>query len=269
VTVSVTRAVMAKKLRRVVVVSDLHCGHIVGLTHPDFDGDRRDAELHKLYAARREYWNFYIREMAALRPVDILVVNGDAIDGKGERSGGTELITADRNEQVDMAVAAIEATGKPDIYMVAGTPYHVGVSEDWERQIVQRVKALKFGIHDWINVNGLTLDYRHFVSGSQIPYGRHTAVARERLWNVMWAEDAYPHSDVIIRSHVHYFSYAGGVNWLGVTTPALQGLGTKYGAGRISGTVNFGFIHFDIAGRDDWSWSRHILKLKPQAALVA
>lgn len=259
---------MSRKARRVVVIADLHCGHVVGLTHPDFDGDRKDADMHKLYQARREYWHFYNTELAALKPIDILVLNGDLIDGKGERSGGTELITADRNEQVDMACAAIESVGRCDCYAVAGTPYHTGVSEDFERQIVKRVKALKFGQHDWLNVNGLTLDYRHFISGSQIPHGRFTALGRERIWALFW-RDAYPLSDVIIRSHVHYYGHAGNSDWTGITTPALQGLGTKFGAGRMSGVVDFGFIHFDITDKGDWAWSRHILKPRRQAPIMA
>lgn len=169
-----------------------------------------------------------------------------------------------------MAVAAIEACGKSDCYMVAGTPYHSGVSEDFERIICDKVHALKFGRHDWISVDGLVFDYRHFVSGSQIPHGRHTAVARERLWNVLWAESgAYPKSDVVIRSHVHYLSFAGAAGWLGMTTPALQGLGTKYGAGQMSGLVNFGFVHFDVIGKDDYSWCPHILKPSRQTPILA
>jgi hypothetical protein len=256
--------------RRIVIISDLHCGHAVGLTHPDFDGDRRDSLYHKLYLARREYWKFYLDTIKSLRPIDILIVNGDCIEGKGEKSGGIELIENDRQEQCKMAVAAIKKCGRPDIYMVSGTPYHTGVTEELERGIANDVKAVKFGRHDWLNVNGLVFDYRHFTSGSQVPYGRHTAGAKDRVWNVLWNEDgAYPKADILIRSHVHYFTFEGGANWMFVTTPALQGKGTKFGAERMSGTVDFGLIHFDVTDKSDWSWSRHILKFKPQKPLLA
>lgn len=258
------------KSKRVCVIADLHCGSAVGLTHPDFDGDRRDSLYHKLYLARREYWKFYLDTIKSLKPIDVLIVNGDCIEGKGEKSGGVELIVADRHEQCDMAVAAIEECGKPAVHIIAGTPYHVGVEESFEREIAKAINAVKFGRHDWLSVNGLVFDYRHFIQSSQIPHGRHTAVARERLWNVLWNEDdAYPKADILIRSHVHYLSFAGGANWLGITTPALQGKGTKFGAEQMSGIVNFGLIHFDITDRKEWSWSRHILKFQPQRPLEA
>ena len=40
-------------------------------------------------------------------PVDILVVNGDAIDGHGKKSNGSELLTTDLLQQVDIAVECL------------------------------------------------------------------------------------------------------------------------------------------------------------------
>ena len=253
---------MSRDFKRVVVISDLHCGHVVGLTHPDFNPSYpRGSERFKLAVRRRELYKFYTDRMEKLQPIDILIVNGDAIDGKGPRSGSTELLTTDRDEQVEMAAVAIREAKAGQIYISYGTPYHTGKEEDWEDLVAKEVKADKIGSHDWLDVNGLILDYRHHVGSSSIPHGRHTAPARERLWNVLWAEwDEYPKSDVLIRSHVHYLSYNGAFGWLVLTTPALQGMGSKYGARRMSGTVDFGLVHFDIRGKGDFSWDYHILK---------
>ena len=108
---------MSRDFKRVVVISDLHCGHVVGLTHPDFNPSYpRGSERFKLAVRRRELYKFYTDRMEKLQPIDILIVNGDAIDGKGPRSGSTELLTTDRDEQVEMAAVAIrEAKGeRPD-----------------------------------------------------------------------------------------------------------------------------------------------------------
>ena len=42
-----------------------------------------------------------------LQPVHLLLVGGDCIDGRGEKSGSTELITVNRNEQCQMAAECI------------------------------------------------------------------------------------------------------------------------------------------------------------------
>jgi len=251
------------KSKRVLVISDLHCGHLVGLTPPGWQLKSNSESKHiaKYGKIQNVLWNKYRKMVQSLKPIDILIVNGDAIDGKGKKSGSTEQITSDRNEQANMAVRCIQEVAAPKIYLTYGTGYHTGDDEDFEDGIVKSVK--KMGTtkeccikdHPTINVNGLIFDCKHHVGGSQIPHGRFTAAARERLWNVMWAEKKQrPKADVIIRSHVHYFAAAVMSNFLAMTTPSLQGLGTKYGARRVSGTVDFGVVHFDVKSKEDYQW---------------
>jgi hypothetical protein len=254
---------MAKKSKRVVIISDLHSGHLVGLTPPKFDIIHESPEYHKLDRLRRVYWDFYAKEIQALMPIDILIVNGDCIDGKGKKSGGTELIEADATKQCTIAEEAIEFAKARHNFLTFGTAYHVGDESDMERKIATDIEADKIGSHDWLDVNGLVFDYKHHASSSIIPHGRHTAIARERLWNMLWNEwDECPKANIIIRSHVHYFNYCGGYGWLAMTTPALQGYGSKLGSRICSGTVDFGFVHFDVTDKDNYSWTPHIMKLK-------
>jgi hypothetical protein len=249
-------------MKRLVVISDLHCGHKTGLTHPDFEpgGYIDGSPGHKLSLLRRECWRWYSNKVAELQPVDILVVNGDAIDGRGEKSGGTEQLVVDRNEQCDMAKAAIEICKAGVIRMTYGTPYHTGDKEDYEGNIAKALGAFCKDLVS-IDVNGLVFDIRHHIGGSQSPTNRTSAITREALWNLLWAErKERPKADVIVRSHVHYFTYAGDSDWLGVVTPALQAIGGKYGGRRMSGTVDFGIVSFDIESRDEWSWRPHALR---------
>lgn len=254
-------------MKRVLVISDLHCGHFAGLTPPDWnDAPQKNSEQRfMLYRARRTYWKFYKDTVDKLKPIDVLIVNGDAVDGKGQRSGSTELLTTDRTEQVDMATACIEVVEAKKVFMSFGTPYHTGVNEDWEAEIAKAVNAEKIGGEDWINVNGLVFNYKHFVGSSSVPYGRMTAIAKERIWQILWNEyGEYPKADVLIRSHVHYFGHCGGYRWLAMTTPALQGVGSKYGKRKMSGTVDFGVVSFDVESKEEWSWESHILKSKSE-----
>ena len=254
--------------KRVLVISDFHSGHVLGLTHPGFDYEsgRKTETAH--YQVRRTIWNWYKEKVKSLKP-DIVIMNGDAIDGKGEKSGGTEQITTDRDEQCEMALAGLQAIPRrPKFFMSYGTGYHTGNLEDWEDIIAREIRAEKIGAEDTISVNGLNINYRHHIGRSGIPHGRHTAVAKEKLWNNIWSERGeYPKADVILRSHVHYHNYAGGPGWLAMTTPALQGYGSKYGARRCTGTVDVGIVHFDIKGKDDWTWKAHILRFPAEQPL--
>lgn len=248
-------------MKRVVAISDLHCGHIVGLTPPAYW--THAARSRTARAVQAELWKYFSRKLEELQPIHALLVLGDCIDGKGQRSGGTEQITTDLQEQCAMAEEAISLAKAKHIVMVHGTPFHVGADgEDYERLIAHNVGAT-IGGHEWAECHGVVFDLKHKVGSSQVPHGRHTAIARERLWNVLWQErDLAPKAQVLLRGHVHYFNYCGGSDWLGITMPALQGPGSKYGVRQCSGTVHFGLVSFDIYPGGTYSWAAHLLPVK-------
>lgn len=259
---------MARKSKKGMIISDLHCGHDVGLTYPSFDADRGSEKRRYHYDTRRYIWDWYEDTVKSLPRLDFLIVNGDAIEGKGKYSGGTECLTTDRDEQAEMAIAAINVKKAPKIFMSYGTASHTGETEDWEDVIARQVHAEKIGGEDTIVINNLRINYRHHISRSSIPHGRYTALAREKLWNNLWAErDEYPRADVLIRSHVHYAVYCGTPDWLALITPGLQGYGGKYGARRMSGTVDIGVTYFDIASRDDYKWGFLTLRMPMKPAI--
>jgi hypothetical protein len=200
--------------------------------------------------------------MAALQPIDTLIVNGDAIDGKGERSGATELLTADRRTQVEIAARAIKQAKASKTYIIKGTPYHAGKEEDWEEVLGCKVGAAHVGAHEWIGAEGVTLDCKHKVSGSIIPHGRFTGPARAALWNALWAErEMQPRANIIVRSHVHYHTYCGTPDYLIITTPALQ-VWTKFGSLECEGTNDIGMIQIDLLGEGKYSWKSHLLDMR-------
>jgi len=260
---------MARKRKRIVIISDMHSGHVVGLTPPDFWQNETGGTVprqDKFARIQRESWEWYRSTIASLKPIDVLLVNGDCIDGRGERSGGTELLTSNRQSQVDMAVQCIKLAKASAVMMTYGTAYHTGQLEDWEDAIAERVDA-SIGSHEWPEVNGLVFDMKHHIGSSSIPHGRHTAIARDRLWNVLWAErERQPKARVIIRSHVHYFQAVQTADFLALTTPALQAAGTKYGGRRCSGTVDFGLIHFDVDEHGGYTWKHHQAALASESA---
>lgn len=253
---------MSKK--RVVAISDLHAGHRVGLTPPQWQSSGKDDKWRKV---RKELWDFYQYQITALKPIDILFVAGDAIDGKATRSGGGELITADMNEQCEMAAQSIWLAEAENIVMVYGTPYHVGTDDDYEYLLSKIVKADKIGSHEWVDINGIVFDLKHHIGSSTIPHGRGTPLSKDRLWNLLWTEfNEQPKADILIRAHVHYHAFTGGSNWLAMTLPALQGQGSKYGGRRCSGHIDFGIVYFDVYDNGKYSWEAKICRASTQKA---
>jgi len=244
---------MRKKSKRVLIVSDFHCGHEVGLTPPKWNPSY--AADHS--AEYRDYmWKAYVKAVNSLKPIDTLVANGDLIDGRGERAGSLELIVLDRDNQAMMAAKCIAVADAKKVYITRGTDYHAGPDESWENIVAERTNAERIGDVINLDVNGLMFNFRHHIGGSQTPIGRTTPLQREAAWNALWhVRQGFPLADVIVRSHVHYHSYAGGPGWVALTTPSLQGYGTRYGERRLSGLIDFGIVYFDVTSREDFSWN--------------
>jgi len=260
-------------MKRILTMGDLHSGHLFGLTPPRWQLKPRDVQgrrkREKAEAFQRESWNWYSRRVTALGPYDLVVVNGDCIDGTGLRSGGTELLTTDRIEQCTIAEACIQrAMGKGcKLVMTYGTPYHVSSDgEDWEDVIAGNLNADKIGSHEWITTEGVTFDVKHKIGSSQTPQGRATAGAKEDNWNALWAEeDLAPRGDIFIRSHVHYCEGSFTPSRVRITLPALQGMGSKFGSRQCSGIVHFGFVVWEVH-RGTWDWHIECAKLQAQKA---
>ncbi len=232
--------------KKVLIIGDLHCGSMCGLTPPDwFVSKGRNSYYAGL---QREMWDNYIEMCDNFGKVDALIVNGDVIDGKGTRSGSTELITTDMFEQCDMAVSALEHIKTDKILFTYGTPYHTASpnGEDFDKEVADRMAAQ---IYDELNVevDGLVFNVKHKVGASSSPYNRAMPTGKHRLWDALEAlrTDKKP-ADVYIRSHVHYFSFCGESQWYAFTLPALQASDTKYGARQCVGLTDWGMCMFQV-----------------------
>ena len=246
-------------MKRIIVVSDLHAGSRVGLTPPDWQTNELQAEM----------WGTYCDWVDSISPADALIINGDAIEGKGVRDGGIDLITSDREEQCRMAKEAIEVIDAREIHVVFGTKYHTGKEENWEKVLAEMVGAASADGRLFLDVNGLNFDFKHFIGGSSIPHGRFSGIAKDKLWNTLWANvDMQPEADVVIRSHVHYHVYCGTPDWTAIITPPLQGLGSEFGKRIPSGVVDFGLIYFDVWNKEEWSWKALTRRCRTQKAKV-
>ena len=251
-------------MKRVVIISDLHSGHRGGLTPPDwqYNLDSDNPDRAKWAKLQHTTWQWYADKLASLQPIDTLIVNGDAIDGKGQASGGSENITSDRNEQCEMAAVAICQAEANRVMMIRGTPYHGGKEENFEDLIAFNVGADSIENHGYYEIYGNVIDCKHKVGSSAIPHGRWTATARSALWNTLWAERGLvPHANIIVRSHVHYHIEGSDSQRRFFTTPALQSW-TQYGGQQCESTIDYGLIELQFEEDGNYTFTPHFLDLK-------
>jgi hypothetical protein len=189
---------------------------------------------------------------------------GDMIDGRGEKSGGTELVTLDTNEQNEMAIQSLEEVKAKKIVGVYGSPYHTAPGyADNEDAIADAFGAkFKIGAREFPDINGVVFDLQHKVGKTSIPHGQHTMVAKAQLWNMIWASrDMQPKAKIVLRAHIHDFTECQNSMGQAMSCPALE-WSTKYGSRIVQGHVSMGLLSFDISEKGEVdSWVYHELIL--------
>jgi hypothetical protein len=260
--------------RGVACIADLHCGHIAGLTPPGYRSRNE-----KWKRSQKDAWGKYEKIVEKIGDSDVLVVDGDAIDGRNQITYGTELITSSLREQRDMAVECILQFKSPKIVMARGTDFHTGWGgEDWEDfvadQLVSEGRQVICHDHPFFQIEGVDVDVKHHIGSSKQPHTRGTAILGDKVQNEQWWLDGggQPLADVILRAHAHihegYWGYRGSRRWIAVRLPALQLAGTKFGGRRCSGVVQWGAFWFSVKGGeiiDEVSYKVDVLGNKVEA----
>lgn len=189
-----------------------------------------------------------------LKP-EIILINGDAIDGPGHKNRGSEQIVTAEDRQVDMAVEVIEfmmkAIGCKNVVMTYGTGYHVGNVIDFEELIASRVGAIIK--NDVVfEVGGVNFHARHHVGRTGVPgaYGLN-AVGKEAVsYRLDQVVGDRPDAKVFIRSHNHYKRCDSTSSHTLVQLPALEWPNTKFGRRCPVGVYDMGMAvaHVDNNG---------------------
>lgn len=220
----------------IVFLGDLHCGSHVGLAKP---GDPNPQ--HELNPVQQALYDAYASTVKAWRKPDILIVNGDVVDGQGRAAKATEQWTSQWVAQTDEATALLDMWGAKHIFVVRGTAYHVRVDGFPVEELIARnldaepypedtgdgIENPRSGWHWYITAGGLTMHVAHKTGVSRVWHYRSTAITREMLLaklndRIMRETVGHVNTDLVVRSHVHYYWYVEAASQMGLVLPCWQ-----------------------------------------------
>jgi len=186
------------------IIADLHCGSKCGLLPPSYWNDYTPDAIKWL-------WEQYTT-LLTLWPkrLDLLIINGDPIDGKQSRAAGTGLVDNDLSGQVRIAIEClepfVERSGKT--IRMCGTAYHESfdgplAALDEHFGITRPPTYQKEIIRDIELEDGAILNIKHQPEGEGMLY-RGTGYDRELLWaTVTETLKHFPRATHIVRAHIH------------------------------------------------------------------
>lgn len=254
------------------LLADLHTGASVGLT-PDPQNTIQNQLLLR-YKEAIEWFG---------KPVDWVLVNGDAIDGTDPL--GHDLTIDDPFEQAEKAAELLSMwSPRRGFLLTTGTAYHTNL-QGWncEKHLVsalqnilarRRQKSLRVQLFRKLNakINGwFRLEARHKMSRSVVPHGRKTAPERAKYWNVINAalrsrrtgkKADWPH--LCLFAHTHDFGYSGDAFGLVMVQPSWQALGSRLGDEQCSGHIDVGLVALEIGAteQDKFSWDEQLFEAR-------
>ena len=162
-----------------------------------------------------------------------------------------------------------------NILFTRGSGYHVQLDgTNVEEIIAKQMGALKYkayggeGATDYyafVEAYGKMFNFTHHVGFNKWAAYRTTALARE-MAGMVFENNKLHKSDVIVRSHVHYFVHVEFTNTHGCTTPAWKFPDGHLFRGGVAGTTpDIGAVEFIIEPNGEVSVQKHIseIELKP------
>ena len=182
-----------------------------------------------------------IERLKEIGKVDVLIINGDAAEGKQLKSFGVPINDADTDTQGEWAFQFYEETFykycNPDkVIMTMGTPYHVmvGIGGNLDYQIadkINRISDVTFGypvIQFYLGKGKMLWDVRHRVSIATV----NRLMPLEKTYRMFYREcieNGFDVPDVVGRAHNHGVVFAptnvsmGKRKMYGWHSPCLKG----------------------------------------------
>lgn len=218
---------------RLTLISDTHAGSLVGLA-PRGGIPHPDGPTISTSPTSEWLWDHYLemlaREAEAADGAErhALVFVGDLMDGL-QHHGNIELYHPDPSVEAYIAerivTEAIETLKPTEIFVVAGTPSHVGKSASSEEGLSKMIAARwpeafrpasetrrTWGILR-MDLDGTLVDIRHHGKLGQLPHTRESYQKRYAfdVWSSQAMYRAAKPADLAIRAHRHKFADSGPV----------------------------------------------------------
>lgn len=257
-------------MKTVLVLSDIHVGNRVGISPLKFR--MMDGSVYHANKVQKALYKAWLDVVKDWKNPDILVINGEPIDGQGQKNRGVEQWTTNYIDQIDAAIQLVNMFDAKKIFVTRGSGYHieqggVSVEEIFAKNVgAERVNGSYVPDEFYLKVNGngsegVTFNFAHAIGSSSSGWTyRSTAIAKEMMLGQLEKSRKHPFN-VLVRSHIHYFWTVGSASHLGVVTPVWElQTGFMKRQGTMGSVPDIGAIRFLVDG-NNYTLEKKLFKL--------
>jgi hypothetical protein len=191
---------------------------------------------------------------------DILLLNGDLVDGRNYKGSGMGTWTTDVNLQAKVLSELVKMIKPRKIIATSGSPYHCDHNPNMDAIAVEKCGGTFQGGYATISIGEHRVYAQHKVSVSKVWQYRTNGIARALVMATL-NEPEYGHYDVLLKSHAHYFTYAGFTSSLGMVLPCWKAH-DEFGDTNVEfANPALGYVKFDFED-SDYSFNHSIFHFK-------
>ena len=215
----------------VIPTGDFHIGSKGSITLPEVITDADIPSKKEIIPAnetQKEIIKIYERLCDQYPHPDLLILNGDLVDGRNYKESGLGLWSSDVEVQAKVFAELISWLKPRKIIGTSGSPYHSDKNPNMDATAIEKCRTLgrKKGIfrqgYVSANVNGCRMHARHKITVSKSTWQyRATPLGKARVLSVL-AEDKYGIYKLLFHSHAHYFMYVGDSSGLSMVLPCWK-----------------------------------------------
>jgi len=268
-----------EKPYRILIISDLHVGSSTAICseHPVISDLGTTYNPNSMQRMLFRAWKDMVKDLHG--PIDLLVVNGECIDGANVKQIGQQSWTTNLEDQMLDAKKLIEMIPYKKVLLIRGSNYHDQIDGTNFEEImasklrdVQKYKAYGGqGATDYfafIEIHGKVFNFTHHIGWSRAEANRTGALAKE-LKGMHFIHDTLGRTDVAVRSHAHYLVHVEFANTHGVVTPAWKFPDGFLFKGGLAGTIpDIGAVEFDVYKNGDIGFKKYVANIVMKAKVI-